>query len=46
MSSLAMFHDVTGLQLPLATLPSSGSQKKALAKASAFFNEINPLRDL
>ena len=22
------------------------TQKKALAKASAFFNEINPLRDL
>ena len=28
-SSLAIFHDVTGLQFPLATLPSSGSQKSS-----------------
>ena len=26
--------------------PTGGARKKALANASAFFNEINPFRDL
>ena len=34
------------VQCPKTCLHVRGSQKKALAIASAFFNEINPLRDL